>query len=219
MARVRKLEAIMVRFEINTNELKAMEEPERFVDQMVNAMVAGLEVDGKPAEVFPKNPFSLDVYIYAPVDLDYLLLRYFYNASRTMFAQKIGKLFPGLERDRMDIHEIAEPLFTGDVGNFAIKFYPSILEADCPGEEEFINQSNNPSNVELPKERSEKTNENAFIDELAVLINKYSLENRSNTPDFILAEYMVDCLRSFERTSNVREHWYDTFLGPEKVKT
>jgi hypothetical protein len=36
----------------------------------------------------------------------------------------------------------------------------------------------------------------------------HSMENGSNTPDFILANYLVDCLRAFERASNQREHWY-----------
>lgn len=31
-------------------------------------------------------------------------------------------------------------------------------------------------------------------------INKHSIENGSNTPDFILAEYLIDCLRAFDET-------------------
>ena len=33
-----------------------------------------------------------------------------------------------------------------------------------------------------------------FQRELAALINKYSLERPSNLPDFVLAEYLVQCL-------------------------
>ena len=40
------------------------------------------------------------------------------------------------------------------------------------------------------------------------LINKYSREQDSNTPDFILAEYLVNCLDAFELASNRREVWY-----------
>jgi hypothetical protein len=43
---------------------------------------------------------------------------------------------------------------------------------------------------------------------LASLLNSYSAENGSNTPDFILAEYMLSCLRAFERASRDREAWY-----------
>ena len=40
------------------------------------------------------------------------------------------------------------------------------------------------------------------------LLNKYSMENDSNTPDFILAEYMHACLVSFNIATRAREHWY-----------
>ena len=61
--------------------------------------------------------------------------------------------------------------------------------------------------------------ETNFINELKDLINKHSKENYSNTPDFILAEYMSDCLRAFERASRQRESWYGIALeigGPRK---
>ena len=38
-----------------------------------------------------------------------------------------------------------------------------------------------------------------FQKELTSLINRYSRENKSNTPDFLLAEYMNECLLIFER--------------------
>lgn len=34
--------------------------------------------------------------------------------------------------------------------------------------------------------------------EIEQAINKHSLENGSDTPDFILAEYLTDCLRMFD---------------------
>jgi len=37
-----------------------------------------------------------------------------------------------------------------------------------------------------------------FIKELTELINKHSIENISNTPDFVLADYIVGCLQVFE---------------------
>ena len=40
------------------------------------------------------------------------------------------------------------------------------------------------------------------------------MENRSNTPDFILAEYMLACLRAFEKASNDRQQWYGVDLQP-----
>jgi hypothetical protein len=47
-----------------------------------------------------------------------------------------------------------------------------------------------------------------FRRELEVLINKYSVENGSNTPDFILADYLVSCLQTFDKIIQAREQWY-----------
>jgi len=51
-----------------------------------------------------------------------------------------------------------------------------------------------------------------FMKELEGLINKYSQENGSDTPDFILAEYLVGCLRNFNNTVKEREEWYGRTL-------
>jgi len=48
-----------------------------------------------------------------------------------------------------------------------------------------------------------------FRSELEQLINKYSLENGSDTPDFILTEYLQRCLENFDITVQQREQWYD----------
>lgn len=40
------------------------------------------------------------------------------------------------------------------------------------------------------------------------LINSMCLENGSNTPDFILAEYLADCLETFDKAVIRRERWY-----------
>ncbi|MCK5017527.1 MAG: hypothetical protein KAS32_10710 [Candidatus Peribacteraceae bacterium] len=45
------------------------------------------------------------------------------------------------------------------------------------------------------------------------LINEESRENDSNTPDFLLAEFMMNCLDAFELASNRREVWYGVELG------
>ncbi len=60
-----------------------------------------------------------------------------------------------------------------------------------------------------------------FVNELASLLNRHCAENGSNTPDFILAEYLVSCLETFESASNQREHWYGCKLqigGPVKIE-
>lgn len=52
------------------------------------------------------------------------------------------------------------------------------------------------------------TEETQFYRELTSLLNKYSKENKSNTPDFILSNYLLSCLRSFNYAVDERERWY-----------
>jgi hypothetical protein len=47
-----------------------------------------------------------------------------------------------------------------------------------------------------------------FQKELEQLINEYSKENESNTPDFILAKYLNEVLKNFNAAVNEREEWY-----------
>lgn len=55
----------------------------------------------------------------------------------------------------------------------------------------------------------------SFRNEFTALLNRHSKENESNTPDFILAEYLTACLAAFDMAVNRREMWYDRDnLGP-----
>ena len=56
-----------------------------------------------------------------------------------------------------------------------------------------------------------------FYKELEVLINKYSKENASNTPDWILAQYLLGCLSAFETATQQRETWYGRDARPSAV--
>ena len=47
-----------------------------------------------------------------------------------------------------------------------------------------------------------------FEEELREVINKNSKENGCNTPDFILAKYLLNCLNNFDIAVNEREEWY-----------
>lgn len=47
-----------------------------------------------------------------------------------------------------------------------------------------------------------------FRPALESLINRHSQENGSNTPDFILATYLVACLKAFDEATVAREKWY-----------
>jgi len=48
----------------------------------------------------------------------------------------------------------------------------------------------------------------SFETDLRTLINSRSRENASNTPDFILAQYLEACLLAFETAVQQRETWY-----------
>jgi hypothetical protein len=48
-----------------------------------------------------------------------------------------------------------------------------------------------------------------FRRDLAKLINRHSKENGSETPDFILATYLKECLEAFDKAVVTREQWYD----------
>lgn len=44
--------------------------------------------------------------------------------------------------------------------------------------------------------------------ELTSLLNRYSVENLSDTPDFILAVFMLNCLAAFNEAQRGRQKWY-----------
>lgn len=48
-----------------------------------------------------------------------------------------------------------------------------------------------------------------FQEELTSLVNKHSMENGSNTPDFILAQYILDCLYAYNKATRHRDRWYN----------
>lgn len=53
-----------------------------------------------------------------------------------------------------------------------------------------------------------------FVDELETLINRHSMENRSNTPDFILATFLARVLDAWNQASREREEWFGWQLTP-----
>lgn len=56
-----------------------------------------------------------------------------------------------------------------------------------------------------------------FRSELQSLINRNSKENGSNTPDFILAEFLNSCLAAFDAGVNARQKWYGISSVPGGV--
>ena len=55
---------------------------------------------------------------------------------------------------------------------------------------------------------SDMKTRNDLVKEIAYVLNSASRESASDTPDFILAEHMVESLEAFEKASRAREQWY-----------
>lgn len=51
-----------------------------------------------------------------------------------------------------------------------------------------------------------------FEEALTNLINRYSMENGSNTPDYILAKYLCECLDNYDNIVRTREMWHGRSL-------
>ena len=54
---------------------------------------------------------------------------------------------------------------------------------------------------------------------LIVLLNHHSQEGASNTPDFILAQYLIGCLDAFSQAVQQREAWYGRDPRPSEEPT
>lgn len=60
-------------------------------------------------------------------------------------------------------------------------------------------EAGNPSEIET---------DGTFQSRLKGTINTFSKENGSDTPDFILAQFLVDCLTVFDKAVKKRSGWY-----------
>ena len=56
-----------------------------------------------------------------------------------------------------------------------------------------------------------------FEKELESLINKHSKENASDTPDWVLAQYLAGCLAVFNLATQQREAFYGRNLSTNEV--
>jgi hypothetical protein len=47
-----------------------------------------------------------------------------------------------------------------------------------------------------------------LIKELEATVNRYSVESESDTPDFLLATYLSECLKTWAKVVKARDDWY-----------
>ena len=81
-------------------------------------------------------------------------------------------------------------------------------------EDDFMGTSEQPEKLKTDPMREVQGDAPDFRSELTAQLNKHSKENSSNTPDFILRDYLCDCLRAFDKASLAREEWYGIKLVP-----
>jgi hypothetical protein len=53
-----------------------------------------------------------------------------------------------------------------------------------------------------------------FVEDIREVINRHSREIVSDTPDFILAQFINATLEAFEQTTNTRREWYNSASKP-----
>lgn len=53
----------------------------------------------------------------------------------------------------------------------------------------------------------------ALRDDIRDVLNKHSAENGSDTPDFILANYLLGCLAAFDEATELRTAWHTPEIG------
>ena len=63
--------------------------------------------------------------------------------------------------------------------------------------------------------KNSESNVSKFEKELTELLNGCSMENGSDTPDFILASFLKRSLANFNECVNEREVWYNRMLPEE----
>jgi hypothetical protein len=74
-------------------------------------------------------------------------------------------------------------------------------------EEHYIEEGNRRMDA-ASEDRAEKVDDNSLREDLAMMLNKHSAENGSNTPDFVLAKYLADCLKAYDEAVRMRDSWY-----------
>jgi len=58
----------------------------------------------------------------------------------------------------------------------------------------------------------------SLAEDLRRLLNSWSRESNSNSPDHLLATYMLAALRAAEELIRARDSWYGVVLAPGQIK-
>ena len=55
---------------------------------------------------------------------------------------------------------------------------------------------------------------NSLKKDLTELVNRHSMENGSNTPDYLLADFLLGCFDAYNATLQERARWYGRMDQP-----
>lgn len=58
-----------------------------------------------------------------------------------------------------------------------------------------------------------------FENALQSLINQHCMENESDTPDYILAKYMNDCLLAYQTAVRARDKWFQVDMWTDDKRS
>lgn len=128
----------------------------------------------------------------------------------------IADLVQAIDYTRQYIGEDALPAVPGwswfDATEKAKAFLPAAIIA-TPDDGHALHEASLTPNAQEPDPvdpdaSPEENTHLSFRHELASVINRYSKENGSDTPDFILAKYLHDCLDAFDAAVKDRTRWY-----------
>ena len=51
--------------------------------------------------------------------------------------------------------------------------------------------------------------------ELSIIMNSFGIDTECNTPDYILAGYLIDCLKSYKKLDDANRTWYGLSIEGE----
>ena len=58
-----------------------------------------------------------------------------------------------------------------------------------------------------------------FRKDLIALLNAHGIDNQTNTPDYLLGDYLLACLKAFDSTVQARDTWHSPTKPPTEEDT
>lgn len=101
-----------------------------------------------------------------------------------------------------------------EVGHYRREIKPKEIKPKSKSNVNPINPKTNPAPTSEWLDAYAKKANGTLRERIELAINCTSSENGSDTPDFILAEYLTDCLAVFDKAVSAREKWYGRNASP-----